>query len=324
MHGSDRVEDLLRGDVRTLAKLISLVEDREPGFREAIDATYPHAADAYRIGITGPPGAGKSTLVDRLVPRFREEGFKVGILASDPTSPFSGGAVLGDRVRMHGLIDDEEVFIRSLATRGSLGGLSRIAFEASILLEAAGHRLIIYETVGVGQAEIDVVEAADSVVVVLTPQSGDAIQALKAGLTEIADLFVVNKADQEGADRAAEALRLALHRSHAQEGAFEAGDRGVWTPPIVQTVASDGEGIDDLKDALDGHHQFLGEAGLSAHRKARVTALVQGAVEEALRQELWDRRGQALLDEHCAEVLRGGSGPFQAADELLRALDQRN
>lgn len=313
MEPSALVDGLLEGNPRALAKLLSLVEDRGEGFREVVDRVFPHTGGAYRVGVTGPPGVGKSTLVDRLVPLFREDGTKVGVLASDPTSPFSGGALLGDRVRMRALIDDEGVFIRSLATRGGLGGLFRATYEASLLLEAAGYGVVVYETIGVGQAEIDVVRAADSVAVVLTPQSGDAVQALKAGLMEIADVFVINKADQEGADRAAEALQVAL--SHSREG------EAAWTSPILKAVATEGEGLDRLKGVLDHHRAFLGEAGLAKRRNARLRAFVQGEVEELLRRELWDEEGRARLDQAYARVLRGERGPFRAASELLEALE---
>ena len=311
MAHDELIDKLLSGNVRALAKLISVVEDRDAGYRDVIDAVYAETGSAYRIGITGPPGAGKSTLVNRLAQRYRQRGSTVGILASDPTSPFSGGALLGDRVRMHDLAGDAGVFIRSLATRGGLGGLSRVTHEVSLLLEAAGYETLLYETVGVGQAEIDVVRAADSVGVVVTPQSGDAVQALKAGLMEIADLFVVNKADQEGADRAAQALHVALR--HAEGG---------WTTPIVKTVASQGDGLDRLQNVLDQHRTSMGEDGRRQRRQARLATMIQQAVEDALRQELWNDHGQRELDAACERVHAGERGPFAAAWELRAALDR--
>ena len=307
----DLIEKLLDGNVRALAKLISIVEDRAEGYREVIDAVYTERSSSYRIGITGPPGAGKSTLVNGLAQRFRQDGSTVGILASDPTSPFSGGALLGDRVRMHDLAGDPGVFIRSLATRGSLGGLSRVTHDVSLLLEAAGYETLLYETVGVGQAEIDVVRAADSVGVVLTPQSGDAVQALKAGLMEIADLFIVNKSDQEGADRAAQALQVALR--HAEGG---------WTTPIVKTVASKSDGLERLQNVLAGHRASMGEEGLQARRRTRLATMIRTAVEDALRQELWNDNGERRLDAACERVRAGEQGPFAAAQELRAELDR--
>ncbi len=311
MAHDDLIDKLLAGNVRALAKLISIVEDRDEGYRDVIDAVYAETGDSYRVGITGPPGAGKSTLVNQLAQRYRQAGSTVGILASDPTSPFSGGALLGDRVRMHDLAGDPGVFIRSLATRGGLGGLSRVSHEVSLLLEAAGYGTLLYETVGVGQAEIDVVRAADSVGVVVTPQSGDAVQALKAGLMEIADLFVVNKADQDGADRAAQALQVALR--HAEGG---------WTTPIVKTVASQGDGLDRLQNVLDKHRASMGEDGLSQRRQARLATMIQQAVEDALRQELWNDDGQRRLDAARDRVQSGEQGPFAAAQSLRAELDQ--
>lgn len=311
MAHDDLIEKLLDGNVRALAKLISIVEDRDEGYRDVIDAVYTERGNAYRIGITGPPGAGKSTLVNGLAQRFRQDESTVGILASDPTSPFSGGALLGDRVRMHDLAGDPGVFIRSLATRGGLGGLSRVTHEVSLLLEAAGYETLLYETVGVGQAEIDVVRAADSVGVVLTPQSGDAVQALKAGLMEIADLFVVNKSDQEGADRAAQALQVALR--HAEGG---------WTTPIVKTVAAKGEGLERLQNVLARHRDSMGEEGLRSRRRTRLATMIRTAVEDALRQELWNDHGQRQLDTACERVRSGERGPFAAAQELRAELDR--
>ncbi len=311
MKTRELIAGLLQGDPRALAKLISLIEDREPGFSSIIDEVYPHTGRAYRIGITGPPGAGKSTLVDKLVPFFRKEGREVGILACDPTSPFSGGALLGDRVRMQGLYSDGGVFIRSLATRGSLGGLSEVAYEVSLLLEAAGYDLIFFETIGVGQVEVDIIEAADTVVVVVVPQSGDAIQALKAGLMEIADVFVVNKADQEGAEFAVQSLQLALRPEESSSA---------WIPPIVKTVATGGEGVDRLKEALNRHRGLLGGEGLRQRHLSRLRRFIQRVVEEQLKRELWDEHGQEMLARQVERILRGESGPYQIAEEIRQKL----
>lgn len=311
MRSGELIDDLRQGDPRALAKLISYVEDRQHDYPLLLDEIYPQTGRAFRLGITGPPGAGKSTLIDKLVPLFREEGQRVGLLVCDPTSPFSGGAVLGDRIRLRSLRDDEGVFIRSLATRGSLGGLATMAQEVSLLFEAAGYDLIIFETIGVGQVEVDVVQAADTVVVVLTPQSGDAVQALKAGLMEIADIFIVNKADQGGADQAVQALQLAL-----QSGEMEKA----WVPPIVKTAASTGEGLDELKAAIARHREFLKGGELEERRKVRLRAFIRRIVEEELRRELWDSRGERLLMEGLEQITRGQSGPFSLARRLLEAL----
>jgi LAO/AO transport system kinase len=215
---------------------------------------------------------------------------------------------------MQGLYDDEGVFIRSLATRGSLGGLSEVAHEASLLLEAAGYDVIFLETIGVGQVEVDIVEAADTVVVVVVPQSGDAIQALKAGLMEIADVFVVNKADQSEADRAVQSLHMALRPEETPRK---------WVPPIVKTVATGGEGLDRLKEALDHHREFLGEEGLLQKRKSRLQAFIQRIAEEKLKKELWDERGQDLLEAQIQRVLQGKSGPYRAAAEIQRRMSSK-
>lgn len=302
----DLTQRLLQGDERALAKLISQIEDREPGYQEVLDHVYVQTGRAYRIGITGPPGAGKSTLVDRLTPFLRKTSERVGVLASDPTSPFSGGALLGDRVRMHDIAGDAGVFIRSLATRGSLGGLARAAAEAAILLDAAGFQVIVFETIGVGQAEIDVLEQADTVVVVITPQSGDAIQALKAGLMEIADIFVVNKSDQGEADRAVRALHVTLE-----------GVTLDWTPPILKTSAAQGEGLAELHDALRRHRHYLEESGhWKTRRSERLKRLLREAVEEQLRIELWGKQGERSLEEQVAQVLQGEIGPYRASHDL--------
>ncbi len=300
------IERLLQGDERALARLITQVEDRAPGYQELLDRVYSRTGQAYRLGITGPPGAGKSTLVDRLVPFLRRGDRRVGVLASDPTSPFSGGALLGDRVRMHQIAEDAGVFIRSLATRGSLGGLARAAGEAAILLEAAGFPTLIFETIGVGQAEIDVLQEVDTVVVVLTPQSGDAIQALKAGLMEIADIFVVNKSDRGQADLAVRSLQLAL------------GDTQLaWTPPILKTSAIEGMGLEELYQALEHHRRYLDESqGWEAHRQERLRRLLRENVLGVLRARLWDEHGEHLLEEQARQVLSGERGPYRASREL--------
>lgn len=306
----DLIRRLLAGDQRALARLISLVEDRRSGYREVLDRAFPHTGKGYRIGITGPPGAGKSTLVDRLVPPLRFDSEKIGILACDPTSPFSRGALLGDRVRMRRIAQGEGVFIRSMAARGALGGLARAAQEAALLLEAAGFDLIIFETIGVGQAEVDIVEAADTIVVVLTPQSGDAIQAMKAGLMEIADIFVVNKSDLGGADLALGDLESILNLAPRE-----------WSPPLVKAAAARGEGIEELKEALDCHRDYLDVELLRERRRARLKVFLKKIIEEELRLRLETVRGSEVLDGKVEELLERRASPYRAAEEILGEME---
>ena len=242
---SDR---LLAGDLRALARAISLIEDDSPAARGLLSACFPHTGKALRLGITGAPGAGKSTLVDQIARAFREQQHRVGILAVDPTSPFSGGALLGDRIRMERHHADTGVYARSMATRGAMGGLARAAVDAAMLIEAAGHDRILIETVGVGQDEIDIVRLADITIVVLVPGMGDDVQSIKAGILEIADIFVVNKADREGADRVEKELKAMQ--------SF-ASSHGTWVAPVVRTVASQGQGIEGLVGAIDDFTAWL-------------------------------------------------------------------
>jgi len=306
------LEGLLeRGDLRSLSKLISIVENRHDGYEAIVDQIYSRTGNAHRIGITGPPGAGKSTLVDQLVPHFREAGKTVGVIACDPTSPFSGGALLGDRVRMQALLEDDGVFIRSIASRGSLGGLSQTAHEVGLLLEAANYDIVIYETVGVGQAEIDIMQTADTVAVVVIPQSGDAVQAIKAGLMEIADVFVLNKADQGQVDRAVQALHLALPPIEETER---------WVPPIVKTIAPQGDGLVELKEAIDAHRAHLGAEGLERKQRERLERFIKNIIEHALRKELWNDERLNSLRENVSVILQGDNGPYQLAHEMERGL----
>lgn len=299
-------------DTIALAKIISLIENRASGYQEILDALYPKTGRAYRIGITGPPGAGKSSLVDKLTPLYRAEAKRVAILACDPTSPFTGGALLGDRIRMLDLLSDEGVYIRSMATRGSLGGLAKAAQEVTLALDAFGFDIIFLETIGVGQVEVDIVQAADTVVLVLVPQSGDVVQAMKAGLMEIADVFCVNKADQGEADIAVKNLQTMLSLAMRD-----------WMPPIVPTVALTNQGIEKLKEAIEKHRAFLGEAGLQARRRERLRAFLRQLIEDELRASLWDGEGLKNLESQVERVWAKELTPHQAAQQLLKRAARR-
>jgi LAO/AO transport system kinase len=253
-------ELVLRGDVRAIARAITLVDNETPEGAALVGRLYPRTGRAFLVGITGPPGAGKSTLIDRLIARIRQDGRTVGVLAVDPTSPFSGGAILGDRVRMAGHAHDAGVFIRSMATRGQLGGLSRTAADAAIVLDAAGRDLVIIETVGVGQDEVDIVRTADISIVVLVPGAGDDVQALKAGIMEIGDIFVVNKADRDGADRLVESIQAVL--------ALPSYGPGDWRPPVLLTQATTGDGVDRLWETIETF-RTRSDPGRAARRRER-------------------------------------------------------
>jgi LAO/AO transport system kinase len=302
------VERALAGERVAIAKLLSLVEQGGEDARRAVALLHPHTGRAWSIGITGAPGAGKSTLTDRLVARLRAGGAEVGVLAVDPSSPFSGGAILGDRVRMQDHATDPGVFIRSMATRGHLGGLALATPQAVRVLDAVGKAWVVVETVGVGQVEVEIAKQADTTVVVVNPGWGDAVQAAKAGLLEIADVFVVNKADRPGAADAVRDL----------EGMLELAPANRWRPPIVRTVATTGEGIDDLYDAIVRHRDHLEHDGrLQERRRARVRAELQTIVAERLLA-----RAAALADGETFEalvddVVQGRRDPYDAADLLL-------
>ncbi|MEZ4387073.1 MAG: methylmalonyl Co-A mutase-associated GTPase MeaB [Candidatus Krumholzibacteriia bacterium] len=305
----------LAGDRRAAARLITVVENGGPVAEAVLEALYPRLTGVHRLGITGPPGVGKSTLVDALVRHHRAHGHRVGVVAVDPTSPFTGGAVLGDRVRMNDLASDRGVFIRSMATRGSLGGLARTTKEVADVLEAFGLETLLIETVGVGQTEMDIASTADTTVVVLSPESGDAIQAMKAGLMEAADVLVVNKSDRAGAGQMVRTLEADLHMRPA----------AVWTPPVVQTIASQREGVDALIAAIAAHQRHLDESGDLARRRHD---RVRNEILAVLRDRLWRRAERDLTDHLPAwteRVAAGEATPYAAARTLLAALleDQR-
>ena len=303
---STLAERVLAGDPRAIARAISLVEDESPDAAALVREVFPKTGRAYLVGVTGPPGAGKSTLVDRLTAEFRKSS-TVGIVAVDPTSPFSGGAVLGDRLRMQSHAADEGVFIRSMATRGHLGGLARATADAAIVLDAAGKDIVIIETVGVGQDEVDVVRTADVSIVMLVPGTGDEVQALKAGIMEIADIFVVNKADREGADRLVSAIEsnLSLHTYGAED----------WRPPILKTVATTGEGVGGLVETIDGFRAHSASAR-ATRRRERSQSRLREIVSTRLLSKLDQRQLAAMAD----RVAAGEIDPYSAADELVQRI----
>ena len=280
------MEKLLSGDRVAVARAISVVENGEGEARALLRSLFARTGRGYRIGITGPPGAGKSTLTSRLALHYRARGLGVGIIAVDPTSPFSGGALLGDRVRMAEIETDPGVFIRSMASRGSLGGLSRKAVEAADVLDAAGKEIIIMETVGVGQSELDIAGAADTTVVVLVPESGDSIQAMKAGLMEIADFFVLNKADRPGAEQAVMSIQMILHFREAAE----------WNPSVLKATASTGAGITEIAALIEGHRAHIERSGaLESKRRKRIAQRIGDLVSETLRVDFWSPERKAML-----------------------------
>jgi LAO/AO transport system kinase len=305
------VEQARAGRPRAVARLISLVEGASPQLREVMAALAPLAGNAYVVGLTGSPGVGKSTSTSALVSAYRRLGRRVGVLAVDPSSPFSGGALLGDRVRMQDHATDPEVFIRSMATRGHLGGLAWSAPQAIRVLDAAGCDVVLVETVGVGQSEVEIAAQADTTVVLLAPGMGDGIQAAKAGILEIGDVYVVNKADRDGADATARELNHMLSLGEARA----AGD---WRPPIVKTVAAKGQGVDELVEALEKHRAWMDEHGeLALRRRRRASQEVETIAVTALRSRFGDLHGDRRLDALAARVASGDLDPYTAADELI-------
>jgi LAO/AO transport system kinase len=310
------VERARRGEQLAVARLISLVEDgADSALREVAAALGPHAGRAHVVGVTGPPGAGKSTTTSEVVGHLRRQGRKVGVLAVDPSSPFSGGALLGDRVRMSEHATDDGVFIRSMASRGHLGGLAWATPQALRVLDAAGCDVVLVETVGVGQSEVEVVALADTTVVLLAPGMGDGVQAAKAGILEIADVFVVNKADRDGAGQTVRDLRQML--------AFGGQADDAWRRPVVRTVAARGEGVDDLVAALDAHRDWLDARGERARRRrARTEAEIEAIALQQHRSRIGDVRGAAGLRQLAERVLAGELDPYTAADTLTARLER--
>jgi LAO/AO transport system kinase len=335
------------GQRAALARVISIVENQRPGFQAVLHELHAGAGvgGARLIGITGPPGAGKSTITSALIERFRARGQTVGVIAVDPTSPYTGGALLGDRIRMNDVAQDDGVFIRSMATRGALGGLAAATREVIDVVTAFGYDIVLVETVGVGQSELDIAAAADTTVVVLVPESGDSIQTMKAGLMEAADLFVVNKADRPGAPRLAREVEMMLHlrlgeamknipahhgvqlrpgstsRSSSQSTSEGRGGDG-WEIPVLLTTAETGDGVDELVARLDGHAEWLGTSGeLARRRRARLEERVRDAVKQSLLLRVWrDGEGGEILASSLPALESGKTTPYQVAARIVRAV----
>ncbi len=312
MSFEELMEALLKGDKKAAARLITLAENDEGNAREIAGLVHPHTGKAYVVGITGPPGAGKSTLLDKLIKLARDEGKVVGVIAIDPTSPFTGGALLGDRLRMQRHSTDPGVFIRSMATRGSLGGLAKATNDVVRILDAYGCDVIFIETVGVGQTEVDIVKTADTVVLVNVPGLGDEVQALKAGLMEIADVFAINKADREGAEMLYLELKMAI------EFEKEKWRKLGWEPPIVETIAFTLKGVKPLWEAIKRHHEFLKRSGeLDERRKKRareeIKAIVTGEVERMVEEKLRKRESEKLIK----AVVERRLDPYSAAERVM-------
>jgi LAO/AO transport system kinase len=349
------IAELVAGKTAALARAISVVENGRPGFERLLAEVHRSLGRARRIGVTGPPGAGKSTVIERLVGAYRSAGLKVAVVAVDPTSPFTGGALLGDRIRMESVALDQGVYIRSMATRGSLGGLATTTREVCDLLDAAGFDRIVVETVGVGQSELDVTRMADSTVLVLVPESGDGIQTLKSGVMEAADIFVINKADRSGADKLRQEIEVTLGirrgnafrnmpAHHGRRGSRVVAPRDgqkdvslseakgpkpsapgeTWDQPVLLTSAAKGEGIPDLVQALDRHHEWLiTSSELEQRRRRRLLERTREVVERATRRWLWDEtRAEQLINDRLDEVAGGRLSPYELAAEVVEEIKQ--
>lgn len=300
------------GDPRALARAISAVEDRTDGSYDLLKALFPHSGKARVIGLTGAPGAGKSTLVDQLAHHYRRLNKTIGIIAVDPTSPYTGGAILGDRIRMQSHHSDPGIYIRSMATRGSLGGLARTTADVATVLDASGRDIVMIETVGVGQDEVDIVRLADITIVILVPGMGDDVQTIKAGIMEIADIFVINKSDREGAERVEREIRAMQTLAVRRDG---------WTPPIIKTVASDGQGIAELAGAIVQYETFLVKENLLLKKSAenwqsRLVEMLRDAILDRIRAQTTDQE----MAQYAAEVAEHKRDPYSLVDQLIKSV----
>ena len=311
------VKKLLLNERRAVARSITIVEENNSLSAELLKKIHPNVGKAYRIGITGPPGAGKSTITNQLTKLYLSQSKSIGIIAVDPTSPFTGGALLGDRVRMTEVGNNSKVFIRSMATRGSFGGLSKTAIDAADILDAAGYEIIIFETVGVGQSELDIAKAADTTIVVLVPESGDSVQAMKAGLMEIADFFILNKSDRPGAKQAIAALQtILMMRDHDAES---------WMPNIIECIASENKGTVEIAGEIDRHKEYLTKNNLYLKKREKQTReRIKEIVESKLRDELWSESGENSLNLSLGKVVLGDLSPYHIAEEIIEKFRNQN
>lgn len=307
-------KNILKGNRLAIARAITLIEDERDGFIDLLNSLHKNIGKAFRIGVTGPPGAGKSTFTNQLAKLYRRQNQKVGIIAVDPTSPYTGGAILGDRVRMVELTSDKGVFIRSMATRGSLGGLARQATEVADVMDAAGYDVIIYETVGVGQIELDIAEAADTTIVMIVPEGGDIIQGMKAGLMEIGDIFVLNKSDRPGADRMQKDLEYVLHLRHSIVE---------WYPKVMQTQSHKNIGIEIVREEISNHEQFLlTENQLEKKRDKRLVNRIKQLIEIEMHTYFWNDQRKKILNNYLLND-KNSISPYALSEKLLQELKLR-